>query len=134
MELRYNLIPKNKFNIIFIHYNKNSPINNKKPLKLFFKKYKILKLISLNQYNEIIELHKNNIFINKNTTLIISNFSDPDYSLFWFYENYSTLNEDIINSYNNDKLKILNSNIDKLILPNLKFKDIFILLYNNGKI
>ena len=134
MEFRFNIIPKNKFNVIFINYKKTLPINYKKPLKLFFQKYKILKLIELNEFNKIIKLYENKIFINQNTVLIISNFNDPDYSLCWFYENYLTLNEDIINSYNNDKLKILNSNINKLILPNLKFKDIFSILYNNGKI
>tara|TARA_A100001015_G_C14815048_1_gene642351 strand:- start:514 stop:915 length:402 start_codon:yes stop_codon:yes gene_type:complete len=133
MELRYNIIPKNRFNIICIDHTKIKKTNSLKPLKLFYIKFKIYKNVNLEFYNDF--LNKYDIFHKEDNTLFtLCKLDTYDYQHCWFYQTFENLNEDIINYEKNENLKILNMNSDKLILPNLKFKDIFIILYNNGKL
>ena len=132
MDIKYNLILNNYYNILYVDYDKNLN-NSNKEFKLFIVKYKINYNIHKNEIFKIINIYKNYIIYN-NIIIIITKFKDYSIKYYWFYNNISNYCNEIINSSKIDKLKIFNRNINKLIFPNLKFKDIFILLYNNGKL
>jgi hypothetical protein len=132
MDIKYNLIFKNYYNILYIDYDTNLN-NSNKEFKLFIVKYKINYNIHKNEILKQINKYNNYIIYN-NIIIIITQFNDYTIKYHWFYNNRSNYYNEIINSSKIDKLKFFNININKFIFPNLKYKDIFILLYNNGKL
>ena len=133
MDFKYNFCFQKQPYILYI-FNYIFPRSKyEKEYKMIYQQYNIKK-VDLNQLEEEKILHKNNILIFKNNILIIRmkhKISDKNcFDKLWFYNNSNNIYQEIIDSYNNKLIKLNNKLYDNII-SDFKFRDIFILLYNN---
>jgi hypothetical protein len=133
MNFKYNFCFQKQPYILYI-FNYIFPKSKyEKEYKMIYQQYNIKK-VDFNQLEEEKNLHSNNILIFKNNILIIlmkHKISDKNYfDKLWFYNNSNNIYQEIIDSYNNKLIKLNNKLYDNII-GDFKFRDIFILLYNN---
>jgi hypothetical protein len=136
MDYKYNLYFKNKYQALFI-YTHVYPIRDvNKLFKLLYQQYEIIDL-NLEEFNDLKKKFSNNILEIKNNIIIIKSnqvlSKKNAFDKLWFYTKPDNIYDNIINSYNN-KLNKLNYKLYDYIISDFKFRDIFILLYNNESI
>ena len=133
MEYKYNFNFKNINRILYV-YTHIFPVSNfKKEYKLLFQQYYITELDNV-EFLKQKKLYINNILLFKNNILIVkikNNIKNKNaFNKLWFYCDPNNIYNDIINSYDNKLIKF-NNKLYNFVIGDFKFKDIFILLYNN---
>mgnify|MGYP005636629197 FL=1 len=136
MDSKYNFVFKNKPQILYI-FTHIYPISRyEKEFKLIFQQYNIKK-INFNELELEKQKNKNNVLLYKNNILIIKvnqKMNDKNcFNKLWFYCDPGNIYQEVIDSYNNKLIK-LNNKIYEFIIGDFKFRDIFILLYNNESV
>lgn len=136
MDFKYNFVFKNKPQILYI-FTHIYPISQyEKEFKLIFQQYNIKK-VNFNELELEKQKNKNNVLLYKNNILIIKvnqKMNDKNcFNKLWFYCDPGNIYQEVIDSYNNKLIK-LNNKIYEFIIGDFKFRDIFILLYNNESV